>query len=160
MALADSSASYIESQTRFIEISNPRQQAESWAVCAAAYDVMSTIMRQSAPDRARQLHDLANGAQVSIGMALVSAQIDASTDAARFGELWAANESAMMDLPQQKLADILEDGEAMGDSRAQDFGRKINATVFTCIDNLDTQRDYVETWKNLAEEGLVEPPED
>ena len=160
VALAGNTVSYIENKARFAEISNPRQQAEAWAVCAAAYDVMSTIMRASAPDRARQLHDLANGAQVSIGMALVSAQIDAVTDSTAFGELWAANEAAMVDLPQQKLADILEDGEAMGNERAEDFGKKINATVFTCIDNLDTQRDYVESWKDLAEKGVVVPPED
>lgn len=157
---AANSASYIESQARFAEISNPRQQAEAWAVCAAAYDVMSTIMRASSPERSRQLHNLANGAQVSIGMALVSAQIDADTDAARFGELWAANEAAMVDLPQQKLADILEDGEAMGDERPEDFGRKINATVFTCIDNLDTQRDYIDSWQAFAKQGVVEAPED
>ena len=152
--------SYIGGQSRFAEISNPRREAEAWAVCAAAYDVMSTIMRESAPERSRQLHHLANGAQVSIGMALVSARIDADADAGQFSELWRASESAMVDLPQQKLADILEDGEAMGDERAQDFGKKINATVFTCIDNLETQRDYVESWRALAEKGLVQPPED
>ena len=160
LAVAGNTASYIESQTRFSEISNPQQQAETWAVCAAAYDVMSTIMLDSAPERSRQLHNLANGAQVSIGMALVAAQLGAATDTARFGELWAASESAMVDLPQQKLADILEDGEAMGNEGAADFGKKINATVLTCIDNLDTQRDYVESWQRLAEKGLVEPPED
>lgn len=159
-ALAAGSASYLDSQARFADISNPEQQAEAWAVCAAAYDVMSTIMRETSPDRARQLHNLANGAQVSIGMTLVSASIDASTDAERFSELWVAHESAMVDLPQQKLADILEEGEDLGDERAEDFGRKINATVFTCIDNLDTQRDYVESWQKLAEKGLVQPPED
>ena len=152
--------SYIGNQARFVEIANPELQAEAWAVCAAAYDVMSTIMRESAPDRSRQLRHLSNGAQVSIGMALVSAEIDAGTDSERFSELWLDNESAMVDLPQQKLADILEDGEAMGEERAEDFGKKINATVFTCIDNLDTQRDYVESWQALAEKGLVRPPED
>ena len=160
LAATDNAASYLDSQTRFAEITNPRQQAEAWAVCAAAYDVMSTIMRESAPERSRQLYDLANGAQVSIGMALVNSQIDADTDATRFGELWAESESAMIELPQQKLADILEDGEDMAQERAEDFGRKINATVYTCIDNLDTQRDYVTSWQRLAERGLVEPPDE
>lgn len=160
LAAAGSAASYLESHIRFADISNPRQQAEAWAVCAAAYDVMSIIMRESSPERSYQLRDLANGAQISIGMALLSPRIDAGTDAERFGELWAASESAMVDLPQQKLADILEEGETMGDERAQDFGKKINATVVTCIENLDTQRVYIESWQALAKQGLVAPPED
>lgn len=160
MLLADSTDTYIDGRSRFAEISSPQEQAEAWAVCAAAYDVMSTIMQVSAPERARQLHHLANGAQVSIGMALVAAQLEIDTDTTGFVDLWAAHEAAMVDLPQQKLADILEDGEAMGDERAAEFGNKINATVFTCIENLDTQRDYVESWRELAEKGLVKPPED
>ena len=159
-ALADGNDSYLDSQTRFADITNPERQAEAWAVCAAAYDVMSTIMRETAPEKSHQLHNLANGAQVSIGMALISASIDADTEAGDISELWVASESAMVDLPQQKLADILEEGEAMGEDRAEEFGRKINATVFACIDNLDTQRDYVESWQKLARERLVRPPED
>ena len=150
---------YVDSNKPFLDIKDVQQQAETWAVCAASYDIMSTIMEADAPARAKQLSDLGNGAQLAVGMALVINDLDPDISLDRFKILWADSQTAMNEWPQAQLTSILADAEKLGPDRAQEFGEKINATVVTCINNLGAQKQYVDSWRELVESGLLQLPE-
>jgi hypothetical protein len=156
-ALADA---YVDPDLPFLEIRDSKQQAEAWAVCAASYDIMSTIMEPQAPQRAGQLSGLGDGAELAVAMALIINDLDPDIPLQRFKTLWANAAVAMTELPQAKLTSILADAEKLGAERAQEFGRKINATVVACINNLEAQRMYIASWRELVNSGLLKPPAD
>lgn len=155
-ALADA---YVDTGKPFTEIENVKQQAETWAVCAASYDIMSTIMESESPEKARQLSGLGDGAALAVGMSLVINDLDPDISIERFKVLWANSQTAMSEWPQAQLTSILAEAEEMGAEGAQEFGRKINATVVTCLNNLKGQRMYIDSWQKLIESGLLKPPE-
>ena len=154
LAFADA---YVDTGTPFLEIEDANRQAETWAVCAASYDMMSTIMREGAPARAQQLSDLGNGAKLSAGMTLVTRDLDPDISIEKFKLLWADAQVAMTEWPQEKLNAILADAQRMGDEGAEAFGRKINATVVACINNLEAQQMYIASWQELVKSGLLQP---
>ena len=94
---------YVDSSKPFLDIKDVKQQAETWAVCAASYDIMSTIMEADAPARAKQLSALGNGAQLAVGMALVINDLDPDISLERFKMLWANSQTAMNEWPQTQL---------------------------------------------------------
>lgn len=154
-----SADAYVDAGKSFVEIEDLNQQAEAWAVCAASYDIMSTIMRESSPERARQLNDLGHGAKLAVGMTLVMGDLDPEISDEKFKALWEKSQAAMSGWPQKKLSAILADAELLGSERSDEFGRKINATVVTCINNLEGQQRYIASWKALVESGLLAVPE-
>lgn len=151
---------YVDTSLPFLEISDSNQQAEAWAVCAASYDIMSTIMEPQAPARAEQLSGLGDGAELAVAMALVINDLDPDIPLERFKALWAKAAAAMTELPQAQLTSILADAEKLGSEQSQEFGRKINATVVACISNLEAQRMYIASWRELVNSGLLKPPAD
>lgn len=151
---------YVDASLPFLDIRDSNQQAEAWAVCAASYDIMSTIMEPRAPARAKQLSGLGDGAQLAVGMALVINDLEPDIPLERFKTLWASSAAAMTEWPQARLTSILADAEKLGTERADEFGRKINATVVACMSNLEAQRMYIESWRELVKSGLLELPGD
>lgn len=151
---------YVDSSKPFVEIEDVNDQARTWAFCAAAYDIMSTIMQQRSPERAMQLGALGNGAKVAAGMTLIVDELDPDITPERFRQLWQISSEAMMQWPQQQLDAILADGERLGSAREEEFGRKINATVVSCIGNLKDQKAYVDSWQELIDSGLLAPPQE
>ena len=149
---------FVDTEKRFIEIADVEKQAQTWAVCTAAYDIMATVMQERSPDRAKQLGDLGNGARVSVGMSLIVNDLDPEITTEQFRALWARAAQAMAEWPQQHLSFMLSEAERLGDERAEEFGRKINATVVGCIENLAGQKHYVDSWRELIESGLLAPP--
>ena len=152
--------SYVDSSKPFVEIEDVNLQARTWAFCAAAYDIMSTIMQVRSPERARQLGALGNGAKVAAGMTLIVDELDPDITPEQFKQLWKISSEAMMQWPRQQLAAILADGERFGSEREEEFGRKINATVVSCIGNLGDQKLYVDSWQELIDSGLLSPPQE
>ena len=158
-AHATDEPAYVDGSKPFVEIEDVDRQAEAWAVCAASYDIMSTIMEPKAPDRARQIADLGIGATVALGMSLVVNDLEPDISQERFNALWESPSLAMAELPQAQLSSILADAEGMGTEGAEAFGKKINATVVICINNLEGQQMYIDAWKQLAESGLLPMPQ-
>ncbi len=159
LASAADDPAYVDGSKPFVEIEDVNRQAETWAVCAASYDIMSTIMEPKAPDRAKQIADLGMGARVALGMSMVANELEPDISQERFNELWASPSLAMAEMPQVQLNSILSDAESMGTEGAEAFGKKINATVVICIDNLKSQQMYIDTWQQLAESGLLQMPQ-
>lgn len=149
---------YVDANKPFLEIMDVNRQAETWAFCAASYDMMSIIMQEGAPARAQQLSDLGSGAKLSIGMTLVTKDLDPDISLEKFKQLWTNAQDAMTEWPQAKLDSMLADAVRLGNERAEEFGRKINATVVACINNLEAQRMYIESWQELIKSGLLQPP--
>ena len=159
LANAADDPAYVDGSKPFVEIEDIDRQAETWAVCAASYDIMSTIMESKSPGRAKQIADLGIGARVALGMSLVVNDLEPDISRERFNELWTIPSLAMAELPQAQLNSILADAEGMGTEGAEAFGKKINATVVICINNLKSQQMYIDTWKQLAENGLLQTPQ-
>lgn len=151
---------YVDSSKPFVEIEDVNRQARTWALCAAAYDIMSTIMQLRSPERAMQLGALGKGAKIAAGMTLIAGELDPDITPEQFKRLWKISSDAMMQWPQQQLDAILADGERLGSEREQEFGRKINATVVSCIGNLQDQKSYVDSWQGLIDSGLLAPPQE
>ena len=159
LASAADKPAYVDGSIPFVEIKDVDRQAETWAVCAASYDLMSTIMEPKAPDRAKQIADLGNGARVALGMSLVINDLQPDISQEQFNTLWEEPSLAMTELPQNQLYSILADAEKLGTEGAEAFGKKINATVVICINNLRGQQMYIDTWSQLAESGLLQIPQ-
>jgi len=153
-----SADAYVDSGKPFLEIKDVDRQAETWAVCAASYDVMSTIMEAESPARAQQLSDLGNGAKLAAGMSLIVNELDPDISTERFKVLWANAQDAMTEWPQTQLNAILADAKELGTDRSEEFGKRINATVVTCINNLKAQRMYIDAWQELINSGLLKAP--
>ena len=151
---------YVDSSKPFVEIEDINRQAQTWALCAAAYDIMSTIMQERSAARARQLGALGNGAKVAAGMTLIVNDLEPDISPQQFERLWQIADAAMTQWPQQHLAAILADAERLGSEREEEFGRKINATVVSCIGNLEDQKLYVDTWQELINSGLLAPAQE
>jgi len=156
---AAETSAYVDGGTPFGAIEDVNRQAENWAVCAASYDIMSTIMAPEAPARAKQLSDLGNGARVALGISLVANDLSPDMSQERFNALWANSEAAMEEWPQAQLYSILADAERSAIEGVEAFGKKINASVVICINNLESQRKHIETWQQLVKSGLLKPPE-
>lgn len=153
-----SADAYIDADKPFLEIKDVNRQAETWAVCAASYDVMSTIMEAESPARAKQLSDLGHGAKLAAGMTLIVNDLEPDISTERFKTLWSNAQDAMTDWPQVQLSAILADAEELGTERSQEFGKRLSATVVICINNLEGQRMYIDTWQELINSGLLKAP--
>lgn len=158
LANASEHPAFVDGSKPFTAIMDVNRQAQAWAVCAASYDIMSTIMKPESPVRSQQLRELSNGAVLSIGMTLVKNELEQDISPERFKTLWDNSKVAMTEWPQTKLTSILSEAEELGTEGAREFGKRINATVVICINNLEAQRKYLDDWHELANSGLLEMP--
>ena len=154
-SLADA---YVDAGKPFLEIQDKTLQAEAWAICAASYDLMSAIMDAESPEKAKQLSDLGKGARLAVGMSLIINDLDPDISPEQFELLWTDSRTAMTEWPQTQLNAILADANEFGTERAEEFGKKINATVVNCINNLRGQQRYIDSWQELVKSGLLEIP--
>jgi hypothetical protein len=157
-AFGEAETSYITGSKQFLSIKDVNRQAESWGTCSAAYDVMAMVLGESSPAQAKQYTDLGNGASLAVVMSHVADGLSSDMDPERFDSLWNYSKTLADSIPETKTTMILADAETLGDSGAEKFISKLAETVKICMENLEGQQAYIDTWRELAKSGLLEMP--
>ena len=152
--------SYVDGSKPLIQIESADQQAQAWATCAAAYDIISAILKTlEQPAQSQQMRDFGHGAQLAVGMTLVVDDLTPDITKERFALIWTLSQAAMKNYPEVKRTGMLADAERLGKDGYGKFVDDIAATVKICVSNLEAQQAYIDTWRELAKSGLLEFPE-
>lgn len=153
---------YVDGSISFVDIENVNRQAETWAMCAAAYDVMAEILADEKPAQSQYLSELANGAEVAVIMAIVLDGLDKDTTQNGFNALWSMAKLSGTELPKTRLTMLAAEAELYaGKDNGKDknkFLENLTLTFEICIKNLEGQQMYVDAWRSLAKSGLLELP--
>lgn len=152
---AENQASYLLVDKKFTSIADVNQQAKAWATCSAAYNVMSTVMAKQNPDLAQQYKTLSNGASLSVAMSHVSSGLSSNSSNNSAKALWEGSKDLVNSIPQTQQKLILEEAKAFGEAGTELFLNKLTNTVKSCLDNLDEQNAYIDSWKDMAQKGLL-----
>lgn len=150
--------SYVDGTKGFIEIKDSNRQAEAWAMCAAAYDVMAEILLSSTPARSKQLTDLANGAELAVIISMVANKLDKDMSPEKFNNLWSFAKISGAELPKTRRTILLADFESDESEGSVVFVADLSKTVEVCISNLEAQQTYIDIWRELATSGLLQMP--
>ena len=152
--------SVIEGGEPFLLIKDPNRQAEAWATCHAAYEILATILESKSPAQSAQFHQFANGAKLAVLMSFVGDAIedvdeDDETTIARFNASFAYGKVAMESLPETKATSLMAMLETGGARGQEQWMADIGATVEHCVENLDGQQIQIDVWRSLATSGLL-----
>lgn len=153
-AYASDIESYVDGSKPFIAIKNVNRQGEVWAVCAAAYDVMSEIFR-SQPAQSKKMKELGNGAELAVIMTLVNDGMKKDITSTKFNALWSYAQIAGKEWPKVSMTTILADAEVLGTKGSDKFLDKMTLTVKICMNNIESQQAYIDSWRALAKSGLL-----
>jgi len=145
---------YIDGSKPFLSIKDTNRQAEAWAMCAATYDVTAEMISDSKPARARQIKDLANGAEIAIAMSQVINDLSEDIKTERFNAVWRIAKLSMTELPKTRVTMLLAEAESSDDK--VEFMNNLNATIDVCVKNLEAQQFYIDSWRELVKSGLLQ----
>jgi len=151
---------YVDGSKSFLEIKDVNRQAEAWAMCAATYDVMAQVLSEFQPARAQQLGDLAKGAKVTVIMTIASDGLDLDMTQERFNALWAMAKLAGKELSSTKRTMLAADAELSTGEESEVFIGNLSATMEICFKNLEGQRMYIDSWRELAKSGKLQLPKE
>jgi hypothetical protein len=150
---------YVDGSKPFIAITDVNRQGEAWAMCSASYDLMAELF-ESKPAISQRMKEWANGAQVATGMALVMGADITDMTTERFKATWAYSKVAMGEWPKTARTTILFDAEILGAEGQEEFVDKLTATSKICIDNLEAQQVYIDTFREFMKSGMFVLPEE
>jgi len=153
-----SGKSYVDATKSFLDIKDPHRQAEAWAMCAASYDVMAEILTSTAPARAKQLADLANGAELAVIISMIANKLDKDMSPEKFNSLWSFSKISGAELPKTRRTILLAKFESDKSEGAVVFVADVSKTVEVCAANLEAQQTYIDIWRELATSGLLQMP--
>ena len=77
----------------------------------------------------------------------------------RFNATWAYSKVAMEEWPKTARTTLLFDDEVLGAEGRDQFVDNLTDTVKICMDNLEAQQVYIDTWRELYKSGLFEQSE-
>lgn len=156
-AAGDEGSPYVDGSIPFMMIKDVNRQAEAWGTCAAAYEILAELI-PSKPAQSRRLKDLSNGAIMSVMMIHFLDGLSSDITQEQFNTRWSYAKILADSIPQTQRTRMLADAEALESQGLELFTDKILATVNACADNLEGQRVYVDTWRELAKSGLLTLP--
>ncbi len=146
--------SYLSIDGPIIQIDDVNRQAEAWGTCAAAYDVMAMFFEDQ-PARSQQFKDFGNGAELAVIMTHVSGGLEPDMGHEEFSALWNYSKTLGESIPETRKTMILADAESTEEDSAEKFLQRVTNTVKTCVSNLEGQQVYIDTWRELAKNGLL-----
>lgn len=146
---------YVDGSKPFIKIKNVNRQGEAWAVCAAAYDVMSGLFKKTHPAQSQKMSEFGNGAELAIMMTLVNDEMKKDISRAKFQSVLKYAQIAGTEWPKLSMTTILADRETLGTKGRKVFLEKITLTTKVCLNNIEAQQMYIDSWRALAKSGLI-----
>lgn len=147
--------SYVGESEKIIDISDPHREAQAWATCAAAYDIMAEVIEESAPARSKQLSDLANGAELAVIISMVASEINKDMTPEKFENVWNFSKLSGGEIPKTMRTTLLADLESDSSDGKSKFLNDLGKTVSVCAGNLDGQQAYIDMWRDLMKSGLL-----
>jgi hypothetical protein len=151
--------SYVDGSKPLASIKDVNRQGEAWAMCSAAYDVMAGLFAETQPATAQRLSEYANGAEAAVAMTIVMKSDDSEMTVKKFNATWVYAKVAMVEWPKTALTTIQLDAEMLGDEGADEFLENLTATVKICIENLEGQQIYIDTFREFIKSGMFKLPE-
>jgi len=160
---------YVNGEDPFVAIEDLNRQAETWAVCAAAYSLAAELLdgQEGGSARSEELNNMGNGAKLAIPMTLLGALTEnrSSDDPAlakKFSSIWSYGKVAMKEWPEVQRTAILADLERAQDDEdaVSQWLANLMSTVAVCMKNAESQQMYIDLWRSLATSGIFEPPTD
>lgn len=154
--------SFISYKTPYLLISDPHRQAEVWATCHAAYDIVSAAMKIQSPAQSDQFHQMANGAKIAIMMAYVSDAMKDMDDKnpnasiSRFNAALEYGKTASKSMPETKNTALMAIFEAADEQQKTQWFADLGATINGCVENLEGQQLLIDMSRNLATSGLFQ----
>lgn len=153
--------SFIDYKTPYVLIDDPHRQAEVWATCHVAYEIVSRMMKKQSPAQSDQFHQFANGAKVAIIMTYIRDAMDdmesKSPDLAssRFNASIEFGKLAAESLPETKTTALMAIFEAGNEQQQTKWFADIGATINGCVENLEGQQLLIDLWRDLATSGIL-----
>ena len=153
-ALAKKEDTYLASDRPFAMITNVNDEVLAWATCSATLTIISELIEGENPNAALQMNNLSNGADASILMSQVSRVIAKEDfDIAELNATISYCKLQMTEAPKAQQAIILSDLELLG---AEVMMEKLNTTLEQCIKNNETQKMYVDMWRDMVRTGIFQ----
>jgi hypothetical protein len=153
---AEDGESYVEVPSDDItKLTDVNREAEAWAMCAASYNTMAMLLKESKPAQSDYISDLANGAELAIMISVVADAIleDDDISPERFNAVWTASKVLMQELPKTKQKFIFVMIEQDNEKMLVD----LTATISVCVSNLENQQMYIDLWRELSKSTLLAP---
>ena len=151
-----SSESFIEGKQQFSENQDKQIEANSWAMCSVAYSTLSKVNEAESPAYASKLNQFGNGAGIAIVMTYyvhMDTGDDPSSFNTGFARVWQHGltmRESLIDVAATHIASNIE-------THGLDVSLvKLVNTVSVCSDNLDLQQTYIDTWRQMREQGMFE----
>lgn len=151
--------SYVTDSIKIIDIEDVHRESQAWGICAAAYDLLAEIIQESMPARARQLADLANGAELAVTMSMVVDGFDSDITPERFSRLWSFSKLSGAEIPKAMMNTLLADLEEDSSEGNEEFLSDLGKTVEVCILNTEGQQTYIDIYRDFAKSGLLAAPD-
>ena len=150
---------YVDGSKPFIAIKDVNRQGEAWAMCSASYDLMANIF-ESKPATSQRMKEWANGAQLSISMTLLVGEGLGEMTPEQFYATWAYSKVAMEEWPKAAHTTLMFNAEMLGEEGTEEFVVNLSETVKICIENLEGQQIYIDTFREFMKSGMFELPEE
>ena len=154
--------SFISYQTPYLLINDPHRQAEVWATCHAAYEIVSVVIKNQSPAQSDQFHQMANGAKIAIMMTYVSDAIkdmdDKNSNAfiSRFNSALEYGKTASNSMPETKNTALMAIFEAGDEQQKTQWFADLRATINGCVENLEGQQVLIDLSRDLVTSGLFQ----
>lgn len=147
-------------------IEDPRVQAKAWAACAASYNVYSELLLAGG-DEAQSEHiaELGNGAELAVGVALLDISTLGDREGDRitllFRNRWSFSQLAMETWPQSEETAIRARFEAAAnEDRFDEALSSLADDIRRCVDALPAQQMYIDFFRSMIMDGLLQMPEE
>ena len=139
---------------QFITIDDVNREADAWATCSAAYEIMAALLEESEPIISQNLKNMSNGAHMAVTMTHVydGMQSNPDMEQAGFNVLWTMSKVLGESIPETKVIALLTDAN----HSPKIFPHKLAATIVICNKNSEGQQMYIDLWRILAKSGLLE----
>jgi len=134
----------------------PHREAEAWALCTVVFELSSYFLEDDTPAQAKLLHQLANGTKLAVAMSIFLPRISSEMTPEEFNSSWSYAKHQMQNLPDlaRDQADVLLERQGM-----EQFLTRLIASQEICLQAGEKQQMYVDTWRELAQSGLMKLPE-
>jgi hypothetical protein len=158
--LAEASDSFIQSNPNFSSIQDPYRQAEAWATCSVVWDYLGQSQRENNPAGAEQFFNTSRGSELAIAISQMDYLLEKNTYeiiAEKFNSTWKVGQMMMESLPESASAVFYSEiNRSVESGNIDEVMKKIETTSLICQMNLETQKYYIDLWRQMMKEGLLQ----
>jgi hypothetical protein len=145
--------SFLESDKPFIIIEDEHDRTQAWGTCVAAYKLMSMIQAEASPATAKAMSDKANGATIALYIDYIMG-MDTNASSDQFSARVKMANVLKEGIPESQLTSMLAAGEQL--KHNDEWFLLVTNTLNLCMDNIDTQQELINVWREMYASGAFE----